>query len=170
MKILNVNLKLSNFVFVETSLNESANTFLLDTGSDISIIKQKFIKNLNTDDTLTYKLKGIGEGTKSTLGFVETNILLNNFTLNHKFQVVDNDFPIPCDGIIGDDFIKTYNCLLDFNPTQDLFVVRPNFSNRYETLKIYSCPKENTISLPARAEVIRKINVDCNEPEFLIPN
>lgn len=123
---------------------------------------------MNTD--FTYKLTGIGEGTIATLGYIENTFYFKKFKLKHNLQVVEDNFPIPCDGIIGLDFIKKFNCVLDYNAFKSLFVIRPVFSNSYEIIKIFDAPKLNAISLPARSEVIRKISVNFNEEEFLVPN
>jgi len=38
---------------------------------------------------------------------------------------------IPCDGIIGMDFMEKYNCQVDLKPENDLLILRPdNLYNR----------------------------------------
>lgn len=113
-----MNLNLSSFIRVKTSVNNKTLNFLIDTGADISIIKFGSIyckANINTDRIT--RLNGIGQGLVSTIGTITTDLILDltveNVIISHRFHVTNDDFPIPCDGIIGLDFIKTYNCVLD---------------------------------------------------------
>ena len=48
---------------------------------------------------------------KST-GTIFLDLKLKNYAIQNNVQIVDNDFPIPSDGIIGMDFVKQYNCIL----------------------------------------------------------
>ena len=77
------------------------------------------------------------------------------FIVAHYFQVVQNNFSIPCDGIIGMDFIKKYNCILDFNYENDYFILRP--SNLTHSISIPITYEQNEIVLPPRSEVIREV-------------
>jgi len=146
----------------------------LDTGSDISLFKISKLKNTyELNQSFTYDLTGIGEGTISTLGSVEAALLINNQEISHTFHIVDENFPIPVDGIIGYDFIKRYSCKLDYNYIgPSWLVIPPNFSNSRLKIEILDSPKPNALSLPARSEVVRKIFLDATkgEPECLVPN
>jgi len=155
---------------VNSSLNNSASTFLIDTGSDISIFKATNPNNLIIDPNITFKLSGIGEGIIPTSGNVTANLFFKNIDLTHDFQIVDSDFPIPCDGILGLDFIKQNNCNLDYyDDGPSWCTIRPKHSKINITLEIFDSPKNNILSLPARAEVIRKVLVNSDENELLIP-
>ena len=156
---------------IDCSLNGSLGTFLLDTGSDISIWKQNTVDANKIDDSLVYNLTGIGEGAIPTVGSVRATLFVNNIAINHTFHIVNDDFPIPVDGIIGADFIRTFSCLLDFrNFGPSWFVIRPNFTSRNLRVEILNSPKPNTLSLPARSEVIRQIKIESDEDEVFVVN
>ena len=130
-------------------------------------MKNKYaFKNINTK--YTTKLSGIGEGEIKTLGTLFFDLRFNNYLIPHKFHIVKNDFPIPCDGIIGIDFIKKYNCVLEFDHDHDFFILRPE--NIKQQIKIPIITSNSIITLPARAEVIREIKLHEHDQEILVPN
>jgi len=146
----------------------------LDTGSDISLFKISKLNNtFPLDESFTYDLTGIGEGTIPTLGSVEAALTVNNQEVPHIFHIVEDNFPIPVDGIIGYDLIKRYSCKLDYNNFGPSWLIIPaSSSNTRLKIKILDSPKPNALSLPARAEVVRKINLNASdiESECLVPN
>lgn len=81
-------------------------TLLVDTGADVSLIKLIHFTNdqINTNRITT--LSGIGQGKIRSIGTTFFDLKFKNFLIPHTFHVVSDDFPIPCDGIIGMDFIK----------------------------------------------------------------
>ena len=50
-----------------------------------------------------------------SLGTTTTQIYTDNsYSTEHTFYIVNHDFPIPADGILGHDFICKYKCQLDY--------------------------------------------------------
>lgn len=49
-----------------------------------------------------------------TICYVYLDIILGTQLINHCFHVVPDNFPIPYDGLIGNDFIKRYKCHIDY--------------------------------------------------------
>lgn len=161
----------SNFVTINSSLNDYESTFLIDTGSEISIYKTSTNDQIQVNKDHIYNLKGIGNGTIKTLGVTTTTLYINNSEIIHNFQIVDENFPIPCDGIIGLDFIKQFNCLLDYKYNgPSLLIIRPNSLKGHLELEISESPTKEILSLPARAEVIRKIHIVATAENILIPS
>jgi len=79
---------------------------LIDTGSDLNMIKLSTLRNeVMVDETQSYQLKGINKFLVHTLGSVILNLNLGTETLTTKFQVVHDDFPIPHEGILGNPFL-----------------------------------------------------------------
>ena len=157
-------------MLLKTTLHDSASTFLLDTGSEISIFKKNcFIDFNELDNTDIFNLQGIGEGKIPTIGAISATIFLNNCELQHKFHIVEENFPIPCEGIIGYDFVKKFNCDLNYvNEGRSWCIIRPDFKFRVP-VEIWDAPKPNTLVIPARAEVIRRVNITASECEAFIP-
>jgi len=84
--------------------------------------------------------------------------------------LVDSNFSIPYDGIIGIDFIKKFNCQLDFKPSEDWFIIRPQNLNYPIYVPITYSPGNNTVLLPARSQVIRKIDINSVNDYIFVPN
>lgn len=88
-------------------------TLLVDTGADISLFKRTKIsprQPVNRADNI--KIQGVTDGLTYSIGRTETQLYIDDFTLNHTFHIVENNFPIPSDGILGRDFITKYKCKL----------------------------------------------------------
>ena len=83
--------------------------------------------------------------------------------------MVHDDFPIPRDGIVGMDFLTEFNCTLDFMKNREyLFFRQTNFQP-------FAIPIQNTCSndsllLPVRSQVIRKIKLQTQHKELLVLN
>lgn len=88
-----------------------ATTFLIDTGSEISIIKERQIVNPDFHKGEPITLRGITNNTTNTLYsiFIPFNDKCN------KFQVVDDTSPILQDGILGADYLFDHNFSLSSN-------------------------------------------------------
>lgn len=94
------------------------NSFLLDTGADISLNKLSKL----CDDTLSYEdnlitLKGIDNTSRlqKTLCYCYLSINIGETIITHCFHVVPDDFPIPFDGLLGNDFVKINSCQINYN-------------------------------------------------------
>jgi len=88
LKILSINLSFRNYVIVESTLNNSTSTFLIDTGSDISIFKSTNTTVFDLNPNICFNLSGIGQGTISTLGNVTATLFFKNVEICHDFQIV----------------------------------------------------------------------------------
>ena len=90
-------------------------TLLVDTGADISVVKNNFFKPQLINNNITTTITGIGQGYLKSIRKIFLEMKFKNFLISRYFQVVQNNFRIPSDGIIGLNFLKKYNCVLDFN-------------------------------------------------------
>jgi len=143
-------------------------TLLIDTGAEISLLKcrNNNLNDLNPKNTTN--ISGIGQGTIQSLGTLHLEMCIANAAIPYEFHIVPNNFPIPGDGIIGLDFIKKYNCILEFHDQEDWFTLRPKNFRNINIPIIHSL--DNEIILPARSEVIRKIQLTSTDTHVLIPN
>ena len=78
---------------------------------------------------------------------------------------VDNN---TCDGILGLDFIKHFNCILDYKDNDGILILRPLNYNHIK-VPINLTTSNHSMILPARSEVIRKFEIK-EDGEILIPN
>lgn len=142
---------------------------MVDTGADISLIKLAHFKvnEINTNNIST--LSGIGQGKIRSIGTTHFDLRYKKYLIPHTFHVVDDDFPIPCDGIIGMDFIRRFNCVLDFNEDVNYLILRPqNLTEQIEIELTNTC--NELLTLPARSEVIRQIRLITSSKELLVPH
>lgn len=126
---------------------------MLDSGSDISIIKANKVHC----DQIFYptekcNIRGVGEGTITSLGNTNTCIYVEGTIIDQSFQIVTKDFPIPTDGILGRDFMIQNKCKIDYELWM-LFI-----SNKNEELSIPIQDNLNgAIFIPQRCEIVRRI-------------
>ena len=136
-------------------MTASNNTFLVDTGADISIFKRTKIRyNQLVDISNRSKIRGVTDGISESLGTTKTVIFIDGYRVEHQFHVVNADFPIPVDGILGRDFIKKYRCNLDYS--NFTMTIRLGPYNIF--VPIHNGPEEDVLIIPPRCEVIRRVN------------
>lgn len=141
-------------------MSDTANLFIVDCGSDISIMKASKIKRAQIYyPSLKCDIIGIGQGNVSTMGTTNTNILLNGNKIPHKFHIVEDNFPIPTDGIIGRDFLINYRCKIDY----EAWLLKVTIDFETFEIPIINNGERPTI-LPARCETIKQI-VNANLTE-----
>lgn len=163
--IYTMNLDYSDFVDLNCTIAKNTCSFLIDTQADISVIKVNALKiNTPIDKTEIINIRGITDKVMKSVGVVYTDIFLDNQTLEHKFHVVTESINIPCEGIIGKDFIKENKCKIDYGKNTISFEV----DDEKITLDLLQGPENSILVIPARAEVIRKISlVNVDEPQVI---
>jgi len=81
---------------------------LVDTGATITLMKIKHLKG----ETLIYDEKvtliGATGQTTDTLGVIKARIPLGNKLIKHKVHIVEDNFSIRHEGILGADFLQKY--------------------------------------------------------------
>lgn len=142
----------NNLIFVTLKCSESNSgtnnlILLVDTGANNSIIKAHSLNNQTVFyDSEKLTIKGIDVKTEytKTCGFTFLNFNVSDNKFTNKFHVINTPSNIPYDGLLGSDFLKSYN-------------VQINYSNNQMTLQ----KRSNSFSIP-----IHKIN---NEQYTLSP-
>lgn len=129
---------------------------MVDTQADVSIIKINSINSdVQIDENEIIQLKGITDGIIYSLGTAKINLIFNDHFISHKFNIVNEEFPIPSNGIIGKDFIQKHFCKLDYFEME--FTIR---ANKFDIIvPMNGGPSMNTIAIPARAEVFRMLKI-----------
>lgn len=155
--IYTLNLDYSDFVELNCTISKNTCSFLIDTQPDISLIKLSSLKNnirINTSEIIN--IRGITDKVIKSLGVVYTDIFLDNCTIEHKFHVITDNINIPCEGIIGKDFIKSNKCKIDYGNNTISFYV----DDDKIVLDLLQGPDCDVLVIPARSEVIRKITLN----------
>jgi len=131
--------------------------FLVDTGADISVVKENSDVFHDIQDNYIIDIRGISQEVTKSKGLTSIEIQSTKYIVKHDFHIVDFHFGILCDGI---DFIKKYNCQLDFKSSEDWLINRPN-SLKFPIYVLITYSSGNiSILLPARSQVIRKVQLN----------
>lgn len=108
--IYTLNLNYVTYVKFKFGHSPLPKTFFLDSGAEISIIKVN--DKIDTENSIY--VKGITNNKIKSQGTLNTEIFIENYTFKTKLHVVNDNFSIPTDGILGQDFMKTYKCILNY--------------------------------------------------------
>lgn len=96
----------SSCISLNLDICNSDNKFLVDSGAEVSLLKENCLKTGVQVTKETCYLKGISEEKIQTLGICEAFIAFkDNEIISHKFYIVNKDFPIPDSGLVGRDFL-----------------------------------------------------------------
>lgn len=148
-----MNLIAANFIYVKLGMSLQHATLLIDTGADISVFKE----NLISENQIYYPqqnctVSGITNEKIQSIGNTHTHMEINEIQIPVSFQIVENNFPIPTDGILGRDFLTLYKCNIDY----DNYLLHLKYNDEHITLNIEDNLNGGFI-LPQRCEVVRKI-------------
>lgn len=69
-------------------------------------------------------MKGITDERQRSLGSVAFKIYVKKIAIEHKFHVVNDNFPMPSHGILGKDFLKPHRCTVDYDKMS--LTIRPS--------------------------------------------
>lgn len=137
-------------------------SFLVDTEAHISLIKIASITNKDEiDDYQTINLRGITQGVSSTLGVIWLQLTHKNFLFEHQFHVIRDDTPIPTDGIIGKDFLKSYECIINYQ-NMSIFMPKIGLEMPINT--------DNQISIPPSSESYAYFTIRAKQYPCIIPS
>lgn len=167
-----MNLNLSSFINIHISTNNNLTTLLVDTGADISLIKVNALSSLKFNPKNIIQISGIGKGNIQSLGTVQIDLVVGNFLIPHEFHVVSDTFPMPFQGILGLDFLKTYNATIQYGSdmNSNLLSLRPYNLNYPINIQLLESLNDGDVTLPARAEVFRVIRIDNDDSDLVIPS
>src|SRR5258708_3348021 len=106
----------SDFITAKCSQTKHDIHFLIDTEADISILKISNLRDVtNIDKSGIIPMKGITSQRINSIGSLKLNLVFNHLNIEHIIYIVSDDFPIPCSGILGKDFLKRHHCLIDLS-------------------------------------------------------
>lgn len=148
-----MNLNASNYVSIKTLMTNCKCSFIVDSGADVSIFKgEKILSNQPINVNKKFKINGITNTAIETIAETQTALIINDISISHNFQIVNHDFPIPTDGILGRDFLVKFKCNIDY----ESWLLNINIENHIVTIPIED-NTNNAFTIPARCEVIRNI-------------
>lgn len=99
---------------IESDLSPEKLLLIVDTGSQISLLKAERVLRTKISIKNKIEITGIVEGISiSTLGMSNAKIKSNNLTISHEFQVIHGEAYLKYDGILGAEFLLKYNANID---------------------------------------------------------
>jgi len=148
--------------------NEDELLFLIDTGADISLLKgNKLIGTTEYDTEKGVKLKCVDGSPMENHGVLEAQIELHNSSVVHGIQLVNKQVDIPCDGILGRDFLQHAKAKVCYE-SQTVTLNGKEYKMVNETEKFgirkHNKLKIGQIKLPPRTESIVRVPVKPESP------
>lgn len=102
------------FLVLPTSVSSKKLVFLIDTGSQISIIKAEEILDARIDTKRAIEIIGIAnDKTIQSLGVTKALLTCNDSIFAHDFHVMHENVFLRPDGILGADFLIKFNAKID---------------------------------------------------------
>lgn len=102
------------FLVAMTTMAEKNWIFLIDSGSQVSLIKAKKIYDAKIDTSKAIEIIGIADNkTLRSLGMTQAYLKFENNLVSHAFHVMNDNIFLRPDGIIGADFLIKYNTIID---------------------------------------------------------
>lgn len=140
---------------------------LIDTEVEISIIKistllDKF--SFNKNDTIL--MKGITNERQRSLGSLNLILIFEHLSIEHKFHIVTDNFPIPTHGILGKDFAKRHKCLIDYSDMS--FTIRPTGLTPAK-IQIKSELLKGLTVVPPRSETFKLFRIQSTSFPCIVP-
>lgn len=126
--------------------------FIIDSGASISTVRERSV-NVNDfrylDTRHTLNIVGIS-GTLQALGLLPLSYHFENVDVSfiHKFYVLPASCDLQADGIIGSDFLKAFDAVLNYKDASLTLLV----SGNYITIPLHTKPKVSNVIIPPRCE------------------
>lgn len=144
-----------NLSTITLSVFDVSHSWLIDTGASLSVVKCELLSQQHIPFQIErQRIKGIG-GDVYSEGSLYLKLCVNGQEFIHKFYVF-KELPCRANGILGLDFLKKYQCNLDFE--QNLLTLNSNSQPIVLPLHMGQLGNNNYITLPSRCESIHYIN------------
>ena len=156
------------FLSIQIDVSKEELLFLVDTGADISLLKaEKLVGSTGVDPLRKERVKGVNGAPIETYGIVTASVKLRNSSIPHEFHLVNGQVDIPCDGILGRDFLQLANAKICYESrTVVLRGESHKMVGRKEPVEAKCVPERNRckITLPPRAESVIRVPVTPESP------
>ena len=151
----NIHIIKESGLYVKALVGGIETSLLIDTGATISLLSRVLFETLSNDNK--YEIKGVSEPILSAngtpmdvLGQTEVSITIGESTFQQMVVIADFNM----DGVIGLDFMKTNDCIIDVQ--KDILSI---LGTQHQILSegisgSYKVSIVNRISIPPRTEVV----------------
>lgn len=113
---------------------------LVDTGSDITLMKESVYKQYFKDCVLhesSSLLFGLGNTPTEPLGYINGTVYVDSVTTNHNFLIVPDD-SVKYNALVGYDFVEKFKCISDGNGYKFEYKNEPHNENFFSVYNITS--------------------------------
>jgi transposase InsO family protein len=135
---------------------------LVDTGADVSLLKPTNLdKSKLFDPDGRVKVKSVDGTIIETFGTVRTSVIVDFLKIPFTFQLVSKQVDIPCDGILGRDFLEYAGAQICYTRgTLTFGAGRSKVSKALLPISTGSQTKKvSRLALPSRAELMVRLPV-----------
>lgn len=160
-----INISGSDFVRVRVGMCDNKYYYLMvDSGASISIFNAERIdQNQRVNVKEKCLITGVTHGEILSLGTTETSLTFDDVIVTHTFQVVDRNFPLRVDGIIGRDFLLRYKANIDYAN----YYLQFSYLEQLITVPLID-RIDDSILIPARSQVVRRLDLVTTEPTVIM--
>lgn len=140
---------------------------MLDSQADISILKLSALpQDFQINKTETVFIRGVTGERQTSLGTAKVCLKIKHLIIEIKLHVVSNDFLIPSHGILGRDFLRNFDCLIDY--AQNTVTIRPNGVPEAQ-IPLEIELTRGVSALPPRSETFKLFHITASEFPCVIP-
>lgn len=132
-------------ITVDVSICNKPVKLLVDSGAHATMLKSSAIKsNILYYPQVKYAMVGINGPSSSitTHGAAYGNVVMNGVKMKTQFQIADSRMHLNYDGILGLDFLRNYNAIINMSK-MTLSVTLPPWHNMYEIEERHMFEKSN---------------------------
>lgn len=104
-------------------------------------------------------MTGITNEKIQSLGSLRTDLYINKWIIPNNFHIVGSDFPISTDGILGQNFLSFYDCVINYEE----YTLQVNFGYGNTITKLINQTSLNVITIPSRSEIFTELPVKLTE-------
>lgn len=109
-------------------------------------------------------MTGITSEKIKSIGGLKTELKINNWYIPCEFQLVDENFPIATDGILGQDFLNFYNCIINY----EKYTLTINFDYGNTSIDLSNHNIFNVVTIPSRSEILIELPVQLKEDSITV--
>ncbi len=106
---------------------------------------------------------GITSEKVQSQGCIQANLHINNWDIPANLHIVDKNFPIASDGILGQDFLKFYKSKIDYENNTLLI----KFGYGKTTINLHNFKNLNIVTVPARSEILIDLPIKLSEDSVI---
>lgn len=165
---ISVNLNINNnepYIILNLPCANRPVKFLIDSGASASFISGDLIKKgtrINVKNKINVK-SATGHSVR-TLASVTDFLLVGDHRIEQTFHIFGNNIPITADGILGFDFLKDNNCVIDISSQKILFQPKATISGTMQTVD-----SENNESFSNSLPIVESSESRLSNKKFNFP-